>query len=147
LRSLLDKPVETLATSQSFALIQLLDRLDEALRLGRLEIEERRRRKAEETIQQAKEGGIEKLREDYLTIQANVQETLRQLKATGLLDKKNEIERRQALIRNEKEHLISHNAELRRRTDAISRTIIKQKQSIEQQIEQVTSKNLKIRTE
>jgi hypothetical protein len=147
LRSLLDKPVETLATSQSFALIQLLDRLDEALRLGRLEIEERRRRKAEETIQQAKEGGIEKLREDYLTIQANVQETLRQLKATGLLDKKNEIERRQALIRDEKEHLISHNAELRRRTDAISRTIIKQKQSIEQQIEQVTSKNLKIRTE
>ena len=147
LRSLVDRPVETLTTGQPFALIQLLNQLDEALRYGRLEIEERRRRKAEETIQQAKEGEIEKLREDYLTIQANVQETLRQLKATGLLDKKNEIEQRQALIRNEKERLISHNAELRRRVDAVTNTLIKQKQSLEQQIKQVTSKNLEIQIE
>jgi hypothetical protein len=147
LRSLVDRPVETLVTEQPFALIRLLSQLDETLRNGRLEIEDRRRRKAEETIQQAKEGEIEKLREDYLTIQANIQEMLRQLKATGLLDKRNAIEQRQTLIRNEKEHLINHDTELRRRIDAITKALIKQKQSIEEQLKQVTSKDLEIRIE
>ena len=147
LRNLVDRPVETLATGQPFTLVQLLNQLDEALTHGRLEIEERRRRKAEETIKQAREGEIEKLREDYLTIQANVQETLRQLKTTGLLDKKNEIEQREVLIRNEKERLISQDSELRRRIDAITKALIKQKQSVEQQIKQVTSKSLEIQIE
>lgn len=147
LRSLVERPVETVATEQPFALIQLLTQLDEALRSGRLEIEERRRRRAEETIQQAKIGRIEQLREDYLTIQANIQEMLRQLKATGLLDKKKEIEQRQALIRDEKEHLISQDAELRRRIDAITKTMLRQKQSIEQQVKLLTSKTLGIRIE
>jgi len=147
LRNLVDRPVETLATGQPFTLVQLLNQLDEALTHGRLEIEERRRRKAEETIKQAREGEIEKLREDYLTIQANVQETLRQLKTTGLLDKKNEIEQREVLIRNEKERLISQDSELRRRIDAITKALIKQKQSVEQQIKQVTSNSLEIQIE
>ena len=147
LRNLVDKPVETVTTGQPFALIQLLNQLDEALRHGRLEIEERRRRKAEETIQEAKQGRIEKLREDYLTIQANVQETLRQLKAIGLLQKKNEIEQRQALIRDEKEHLLGQNSDLSRRTDTITKTLVRQKQSIEQQVEKLTGKKLEIRIE
>lgn len=147
LRSLVDRPVETLVTGQPFALIQLLNQLGEALTSGRLEIEERRRRKAEETIEKAKEGGIAELREDYLTIQANIQETLREMKVTGLLDKKTEIEQRQATIRNEKEELVNSIAELRRRIDTITEALIKHKQSIEQQIEQATSKSLKIQIE
>ena len=145
LRSIVDTPVETVVTGQPFALIQLLTQLEEALRHGNLEIEERRRRKAEETIQQAKLGGIEKMREDYLTIQANVQETLRQLKAAGLLDKKNDVEQRRALILDEKEHLISRKAELTRRIDDLNKTMAKQKQSIEQQIKSLTNKTLEIR--
>jgi len=147
LRNLVDRTVETLTTGQPFALIRLLTQLEEELSRGRLEIEERRRRKAEETIHKAIHGEIERLRDDYLTIQANVQETLRQLKATGLLDRKNQLEERQALIRDEKEHLISNNVELRRRIDAATKTYLKQKQSIELQIKQVTDKNIEIRTE
>ena len=145
LHGIVDTPVETVATGQPFALIQLLSKLEEALSHGRLEIEERRRRKAEETIQQAKQGEIERLREDYLTAQANVQETLRQLKAAGLLDKKNAVEQRQALIHDEKEHLIRRKAELSRRIDDISKTLTKEKQSIEQQIKLLTNKTLEIR--
>jgi hypothetical protein len=144
LRSLIDRPVETLLTGQPFALTELLNRLSEALRSGRLEIEERRRRKAEEAIQKAMEDGISRFREDYLTIQANVQETLRQLKVTGLLDKKNEIEQRQATIRAEKDDLLSRIAELRRRIEAITQTLMKQKQSLEQRVKQATSKSLEI---
>jgi hypothetical protein len=147
LRSLVDMPVETVATGQPFAMIRLLGQLDEALRSGCLEIEERRRRKAEETIEQVKGGAIEKLREDYLTIQANVQETLRQLKVTGLLDKKEEIERHQALISDEKQHAAAKEADLRRRIDDMAATVIKQKRSIEQQIQRMTGKVLDIRIE
>jgi len=145
LRGLVDRPVEAVVTGQSFALIQLLTQLDEALSQGRLEIEDRRRRKAEETIRQAKEGAIDKLREDYLTAQANVQETLRQLKTTGLLDKRNGIEQRRAVIRNEKEDLTSHALELRRRIESLTKTVVKQKESIEQLTKQVTGKDIEIR--
>ena len=147
LRTLVERPVETLTTEQPFVLSQLLSQLSESLRNGQLEIEDRRRRKAEETIEQAKDDRIVTLREDYLTIQANVQETLRELKVAGLLDKKNEIEQHQAMINNEKEDLLTRIAELRRRIDATTETLMKQKQSIQQQIKQVTNKNLEIHIE
>jgi flagellar biosynthesis chaperone FliJ len=133
------------ATRQTFALIQLLTQLGDALRQGRLEIEDRRQRKAEETIREAREGAIETLREDYLTAQANVQETLRQLKTTGLLDKRNDIEQRQTVIRSEKEHLSSHTQEIRRRIESLTKTVAKQKESIEHQTKQVTGKDIEIR--
>jgi hypothetical protein len=145
LQGLVDKPVETVATGQSFALVQLLTQLDEALRQGRIEIEDRRRRRAEETIRQARQGAIEKLREDYLTAQANVQETLRQLKNTGLLDKRSDIEQRQAVIRSEKERLTNHSLELRRRIESLTKTVVKQKETIEEVTKQVTGKDIQIR--
>ena len=147
LRNLVDRPVETVATGQPFAVVQLLTRLDEALRHGQLEIEERRRRKAEETIEQSKDGMIERLREEYLTIQANVQETLRQMKVTGLLDRKNELELRQAALGEEKERLMSRTAELRRRVESATKDLVKQKESIEQQIKRVADKSLEIQIE
>ena len=67
------------------------------------------------------------------------------MKGSGLLYKKNEIEQRQALIRDEKEHLLTQNADLRRRIDAITKTLVKEKESIEQQIKRVTGKDLEIR--
>jgi signal transduction histidine kinase len=84
------------------------------------------------------------LREDYLTIQANVQETMRQLRTTGLLEKKSEVDQRRATIGNEKEKLTSHIAELNRRIDATTKTILREKQSLEQQIRQVTGEEIEI---
>jgi hypothetical protein len=40
--------------------------------------------------------------------------------------------------------LINQDAELRRRIDAITKTLTKQKQSVEQQIKQVTTKDIEI---
>ncbi len=147
LRSLVERPTETLTTGQIFALVQVLSQLDEALRHDRLEIEERRRRKAEDTIREAKEGALGRLREDYLTIQANVQETLRQLKAAGLLEKKEKLEQRQASVADEKEHLTSRRLELQRRAESLTNALVKQKKSVEHEIKQLTSKDLEIRIE
>jgi uncharacterized protein (UPF0335 family) len=146
LRSLIERPVETVTTGQPFALMQLLNQLGDALGHGGLEIEERRRHKAEDTIQQVKEGAIERMREDYLTIQANVQETLRQLKANGLLDKREHEDQLLASTRRDKENLTARNAELHRRIDTITKSTLKQKTSLEQQMEKLTERPVKIQT-
>lgn len=101
LRGLVETPVETLTTGQSFAIVQLLRQLDEALERGKLDIEERKRRKAQETIQQVKDGATDALRDEYLTIQANIQETLRQARAKGLLEKRDEVEELLSQVRRE----------------------------------------------
>jgi len=124
-----------------------MDQLVGAFKSGGLEIEERRRRKAEETIQQVKEGALEKLRGDYLTIQANVQETMRQLKATGLLERKRDVDQALATMQNDKEELTNKLTEVRRRTDAVTRTIDKDKASIQQQIAQLTGKHVEIQAQ
>jgi len=147
LHGLIDSPVQTVTTSQPFVIIQLLEKLAESLSQGNIEIEERKRHKAEQTILQSKEGSIQRLREDYLTIQANVQETVRQLRTTGLLEKKTEVEQRQAAISGEKERLIAHIAELNRRIDAITKTIMGNMKSLQQQIKQITGKEIEISIE
>jgi hypothetical protein len=146
LRGLVDKPTETITTGQLFAVIQLMNQLDQALTMDGLGMEERRRRKAGETIEKAR-GALEELREDYLTIQANIQETLRQLKSTGLLDKKRGVEQSQAIISKEKENLTYQINEIRRRTDVAAKTLLREKQSIEQQVRQITGKEITIQTE
>jgi len=145
LREIIDKPVETVVTGQVFALIQLLTQLEDALRQGRIEIEERRRRKAQETIREVNDGAIERLRQDYLTIQANVQETKRQLRAAGLLDKRGEVQQRQAEVRNEQDRLANHILDLQRRTESLTKTLTRHKESLEHEIKQATGKDLNIR--
>jgi hypothetical protein len=144
LNGLLDHPVETITTSQPFVVIQLLDRLGEALKEGRIEIEERKRRKAEETILQSKDGGIQKLREEYMTIQANVQEMMRQLRATGLLDKKNEVDQLKAALSNQKDRLTTEITDLNRRIENGNKTILRDSNSLQQEIRKLTGREIGI---
>jgi len=144
LHGLVDRPVETVTTNQPFVMIQLLDRLGEALAEGRIEIEERKRRKAEETILQSKAGAIQKLREDYLTIQANVQETIRQLRTTGLLDKKNEVDQLKATIGDQKDRLTTQITDLNRRIENANKTILKDRDSLQDKIRELTGKEIQI---
>jgi len=146
LRSLIDNTIDTVAAGQPFALGRLLDQLGDELAAGDLDIEERRLRRAEETIQQFKAGVVDKMREEYLTIQANIQETLRQLKASGLMDRMGQLDQTLASNRREKENLTSHNTELRRRIDILTKNVLKHKSSIEHQIAEITDKPVAIET-
>jgi hypothetical protein len=131
LHRLVEDPVQTVATGQSFSVSELLDRLDEALRRGQLDIEERKRRKAEETIQLVKNGAIGRFRDEYLAIQANVQETMRRLRSNGLLEKKDRLEEHLAQIRSEKDALAARHKDLRRRIDDGNKELLKQKTALE----------------
>ncbi len=145
LHGLLETPVETLTTGQSFAISQVLAQLDEALARGQLDVEERKRRKAQDTIQHAKNSAIGTMREEYLTIQANIQETLRQLRAKGLLEKRTRVEELLAQARNEKENLSSRHRDLQRKIDERSKDISKQQTAVESQISKLANRTVTIR--
>ncbi len=146
LRGLIDNPIDTVAAGQPFALARLLDQLGTELAAGDLDIEERRLRKAEETIQQFKSGVVDKMREEYMAIQANVKETRRQLKASGLMDRMEQLDQSLASTRREKESLTAHNSELCRRIDNLTKNVLKHKTSIEHQIAEITDKSVTIET-
>ena len=142
--SIVETPVETVSSGQSFAITQLFDRLDEALTQGKVGVEERRLRRAEETIKEVKNGAIERMREEYLTAQANVQEMLRQLKANGLLDQKEQLDRKIEEVNQEKENVTSRRDDFHRRIEDVSRSILRQKTALEEQIAKLTKKPVNI---
>jgi hypothetical protein len=146
LRNLIDNTIDTVAAGQTFALARLLDQLGDELAAGDLDIEERRLRRAEVTIQQFKTGVVDKMREEYLAIQANIQETLRQLKASGLMDSMGHLDQTLASNRREKENLTSHSTETRRRIDILTKNVLKHKTSIEHQIAEISDKPVTIET-
>ena len=141
---IVETPVETVSSGQSFVIMQLFERLDEALTQGKVGVEERRLKKAEETIREVKNGAIERMREEYQSAQANVQETLRQLRAEGLLGQKEELDRQISENNNEKQTLTSHRDDLHRRIEDLNRNILRQKTSVEDQIVKITKKTVNI---
>ncbi len=145
LHSLLETPVGTVATGQSFAIVQVLGQLGEELARGRLDIEERKRRKALDTIQYVKNGAIEPMREEYLTIQANIQETLRQLRTKGLLETRNKVEELLNQTRNEKANIEAHHKDLQRRIGDMGKDIFKQKTALQSQISRLARRTITIR--
>ena len=144
LQGLVESPVETLTTAQPYAITQVMDRLDEALSSRRLDVEERKRRKAQDTIQEIRNGTVDLLREDYLTIEANIQETLRLLRAKGLLGKREEIEQQLAQARSERESLEARHKDLQRRIDDTAKELVKQKKAIEIQVSKLAHRTMTI---
>jgi hypothetical protein len=147
LRDLVDSPLETVMTGQRFANMQLLSALEQTLTAGILGIEERKRRKAEETIHKIKEGTLDKLRDEYATLQANTQETLRQLKSEGLLEKRDELNRQLAENHSQSETTAARQRDLQRRIDELAKTISKLKTSVESQTDKVSREPIEITTD
>jgi len=147
LRGLVDSPVETLATGQTYAILKILGQLDDALSHNELDVEERKKRKAQETILNVKNGAIEAMRQEYLTIQANIQETLRQLHANGLLEKRDKAEESLAQARNEKETVEARHREVQRRIDEVGKGILRQKTALESQLSKLAHRIITIRTD
>lgn len=147
LRGLVDSPIETVVTGQRFAIMQLLSVLEQTLASGKFEILERKRRKAEEAIQSVKEGALDRARDEYLTLQANTQETLRQLKSNGLLDNRDELEKQVTETRSQIEAIRTRQMELKRRIDEIRSGVSKLKISVESQIDRISRQSVTISIE
>jgi DNA repair exonuclease SbcCD ATPase subunit len=147
LRDLVDSPIETVMSGQRFASMQLLSALEQALGAGQIEIVDRKRRKAEEAIQALKQGALDKARDEYLALQANTQETLRQLKSKSLLDRRDELNRQLAETRSEIESIEDGQRELKRRIEEIGAAVSKLSTSIESHIGKVSHESVTIVSE
>lgn len=144
LHGLVEDPVETVATGQSFSISKLLDQLDDSLGAGQLDVEERRRRKAQDTIQQVRDGAMTAKRDEYLATQANVRETLRQLRSNGLLEKRDKLEERLVLLRRDKEASAARHRDLQRRIEDASKELLKQKTALESRISKLSHRPITV---
>jgi chromosome segregation ATPase len=147
LRDLVDSPIETVISGQRFASMQLLSALEQSLGAGQIEIVDRKRRKAEEAIQALKQGALDKARDEYLALQANTQETLRQLKSKSLLDRRDELNRQLAETHSEIQSIEARQKELQRRIEEIGAAISKLSTSIESHIGKVSRESVTIVSE
>jgi len=147
LRDLIEAPVETVIAGQRFASMQLLSLLEENLAAEKLEVLDRKRRKAQEAIEAVKQGALDKARDEYLTLQANTQETLRQLKSKGVLDRRDELDQQLTEIRTQIETMKARQRELRRKIDELTVTVSKLKTSIELQISKVAHESVTVSTD
>ena len=147
LHDMIEKPVESIAMTQSFGVVDVLHSLEEALERGRLEVEERKRRKAMETIQSINAGMLDTIREEYLTLQANLQETSRQLRSKGLTEKKETIDSSLSETRARKQSISTEQRNLERRIDDLSKSVLKQKTAVESQVLKLAHRNIVISTD
>lgn len=147
LRGLIENPTETVVTSQSFTIMDLLNVLEEKLSQHALEFEEKKRRKSLETINSFRSGAVDKMCEEYLAFQANLQETVRQLKSKGLLEKKESLDRQLEEERIHIEKDSEKKKEINRRIDDLVRTIHRQKSVVESQISGLTDRGIVILTD
>jgi len=147
LHDMIEKPVESIAMTQSFGIVDVLHSLEEALEGGQLEVEERKRRKATETIQSINAGMLDTIREEYLTLQANIQETTRQLKSRGLIEKKETIDRSLTETRTRKQSILTENRNLERRAQELSKGVLKQKNAVESQVLKLARQTIVISVE
>lgn len=144
LHDLIERPIETVVSGQLFATTLLLENLGKALGNGELDLEDRKRRKAEEAIDEARNNALEKLRVEYLALQANAQESLRQMKSKGLVDKRSALEEQLAQTRAQIENIRGKQRELQRKNDDLSKAILKLKTSIENQTSKLAHKSVSI---
>ena len=98
-------------------------------------------------IEAVRNNALEKLRAEYLALQANTQESLRQLKSKGLLDKRNSLEEQLAQTRSQGETIRARQRDLQRRRDELSKSISKLKTSIETQISKVAHQSVSVAIE
>lgn len=144
LHDLVERPMETIVGGQLFAIAQLLESLGDALRSGELGLEERKRRKAEDVVEAVGSNALERLRAEHLALQANAQESLRQLKSKGLLDERNVLDEQLAQTRAQNDAIRARQRELQRRADELSKSLSKLKTAIETQISKIAHQSVEI---
>jgi hypothetical protein len=90
---------------------------------------------------------LDTIREEYLTLQANIQETTRQLKSRGLIEKKETIDLSLTETRTRKQSILTENRNLERRAQELSKGVLKQKNAVESQVLKLARQTIVISVE
>lgn len=143
---IIENPKESISKLDSQIIHQALNALNDALNQGKIEIEERKRRRAQETIQAIGRGEMEQLRTKYLTLQKDIQTASDTLAANGLLDKSEKMKHMLKDTRSKREQLEAARSENSKKIEECTKTIARQKSLIESKITKLSGRQISIIT-
>jgi hypothetical protein len=144
LEKLIENPKEAISKYSTQSISRILNSLNDALNQGKLGIEERKRRKAQEVIEAANRGELEKRRTTFLSIQNNTQTATDILIANGLFDKNERLKQLLTKTRSESEQLKTTQNSNRKKIEELTKVISKQKALIESEILKLSGRKISI---
>lgn len=144
LEKLIEDPKEAVSKYEPPTIIQILNSLEESLTQGKLGIEERKRKKAHEVIESARNGELNQHRMAFQALQEKLQSTNTKLIASGLADKNEKLKQQLLQAHAECEQLKVTQDSNRKRTEELTKTIAKQKQLIESEISKLSGHKISI---
>jgi len=147
LTQLVENPRTAVLETDSQTLLRMLNALNDALSRGKLGIEERKRKRAEEVITLISQGDLDKLRTEYLLIQDRINTINDQLQKNGLLQKREKLTESLTRIQSSITQINMQLADNEKRIEEMARTMLKEKSVIEAEIERLSRKTIAIRIE
>ena len=127
--------------------LQILKTLGSSLMRGDLQIEDRKRKRAEEVIVSVDNGELERVRQSYFTLKQDAQNVTDRLAASGLIQKRDELFRQLTEIQSKELQLNVHLSDNKRRVDEMTKAISKQRALIESKITELSGKEVDVRVE
>ena len=147
LAKLIEDPKNSVFEIDPRTLLQVLKALGASLMQGDLQIEDRKRKRAEEVIVFVDNGELEKLHKSYITLKENVHNMTDRLTANGLIHKRSELSRHLTEIQSRKSQLNVQLADNKKRVDEMTKAISKQKTLIESKIAELSGKQVDVNVE
>ena len=144
LAKLMEAPKETISSYDAQLINRLFGSLEDALNNGKLEIEDRKRRRAQEVIQAINRGELEKLRTAYLLLQNDAQTAKESLAAHGLLEKNERLKQLLSETRSQGEQLKLTQRENAKKIEELTRVVSKQKALIESRIAKLSGQQISL---
>ena len=144
LEKLIENPKEAISKYNLHTISQIFNSVDDALNQGRLGIEERKRRKAQEVIEAANHGELEKHLTEFLSLQNNAQTATEILIANGLVDKNERLKQQLTKTRSESEQLKTIQNSNRKKIEELTKVISKQESLIESGILKLSGRKVSI---
>lgn len=139
-----EDPVAAVFVTPVSELRALLRSLQETIESEELSLESRRKRKSIESIQALLAGELERLREDHAVLQANRQEVVRQLKASGAYDQWRSLEDQLEKTQAEVAECQTNIAELRSQEVRLRRHILADKSRMESVLKELVGESVSI---
>ena len=147
LAKLIEDPKNSVSEIDPQRVLQILHALTVPLMQGDLQIEDRKRKRAEEVITAVNNGELGKLRQSYITLQNDIRSMVNKLTASGFIHKRNELTRRLIEIESRTSEFNMQLADNKKRIDEMTKAISKQKTMIESRIAELSGEQVDVKVE
>jgi chromosome segregation ATPase len=143
LRNFIDDPVQSILTTPTTTNLQILQALENSMSQGTLEIDERKRKKVEDSINEIT-NTIDNFLVSNLEFEGTTRRIEQELSTSGLQAKLAQLDESLSNKRAEIQNLTAAQTEHERKIEELTRTIMKHKSAIESQILALSKEQISI---